>query len=476
MISLRSVFREETGAPQTKPPTLWVRITDMSAHWRVPLERFRTNLSHGSDATANAVSSPSVDDTGLRSPRLIARVGTLLAFCITVCFVTGMLSHWIQHPPSWFYWPSLPVWLYQVTQGLHVITGVVTIPLLLIKLQLVYPKLFARPIVGSPARAVERASVAVLVSSTIFQLLTGLLNTAQWYPWKFFFTTTHYAMSFLVVASVLVHIAVKLPIIQRALGSPLEATDPIDNNLRPATPIEDSEALHEQTPPREVTSVASSAGSPPPVRMGKDNWFATFGSDGGAVSRRTVLRGTVAVGLLAALAFAGQTVPFLRWFAFLAPRSGEGPQGVPINRTASAAGVLESARSPDYRLTISSGPMTRELTIDQLRALPQHRSDLPIACVEGWSAQGKWGGVRVRDLVAFVGGDRGHDIRLTSLEAGLYGVSTLPANFADDPLSLIALELNGEPLTIDHGYPCRLIAPNRPGVLQTKWLTRIEIL
>jgi hypothetical protein len=368
------------------------------------------------------------------------------------------------------------VWLYQVTQGLHVITGVVTIPLLLIKLQLVYPKLFARPIVGSPARAVERASVAVLVSSTIFQLLTGLLNTAQWYPWKFFFTTTHYAMSFLVVASVLVHIAVKLPIIQRALGSSLEATDPIDNNLRPATPIEDSEALNEQTPPREVTSVASSTGSRPSVRMGKDNWFATFGSDGGAISRRTVLRGTVAVGLLTALAFAGQTVPFLRWFAFLAPRSGEGPQGVPINRTASAAGVLESARSPDYRLTISSGPMTRELTIDQLRALPQHRSDLPIACVEGWSAQGKWGGVRVRDLVAFVGGDRGHDIRLTSLEAGLYGVSTLPANFADDPLSLIALELNGEPLTIDHGYPCRLIAPNRPGVLQTKWLTRIEIL
>lgn len=162
----------------------------------------------------------------------------LLGICITICFVTGMLSHWIQHPPGWFYWPSRPVWLYQVTQGLHVITGVVSIPLLLVKLQLVYPKLFARPIVGTPARAVERASIAVLVSSTIFQLLTGLLNTAQWYPWKFFFTTTHYAMSFIVVASVLVHIAVKLPIIQRALGSSLETTDPIDNDSGHAEPIE----------------------------------------------------------------------------------------------------------------------------------------------------------------------------------------------------------------------------------------------
>jgi hypothetical protein len=367
-------------------------------------------------------------DTGLRSPRLVARVGMLLGICITVCFATGMLSHWIQHPPDWFYWPSRPVWLYQVTQGVHVITGVVAIPLLLVKLQLVYPKLFARPVVGTPARAVERASIAVLVSSTIFQLLTGLLNTAQWYPWKFFFTTTHYAMSFIVVASVLVHIAVKLPIIQRALGSSLEATDAIDNQ------------------PKAV------------------------------VSRRTIFRGTIAVGALAALAFAGQTVPFLRWTAFLAPRSGEGPQGIPINRTASAAGVLDTARNPDYRLTISAGSLTMELSIEQLRSMTQHSSQLPIACVEGWSATGMWDGVRVRDLVALVDGNRDHDIRFTSLEAGLYGVSTLPANMADDPLTLVALRLHGEPLTIDHGYPCRLIAPNRPGVLQTKWLTRIEVL
>ncbi|MBA4024319.1 MAG: molybdopterin-binding protein [Gordonia sp.] len=397
----------------------------------------------------NALDADSDRDTGLRSPRLVARVGMLLGICITVCFVTGLLSHWIQHPPAWFYWPSRPVWLYQTTQGLHVITGVVAIPLLLVKLQLVYPKLFVRPVIGTPARAVERASIAVLVSSTIFQLLTGLLNTAQWYPWKFFFTTTHYAMSFVVVASILVHIAVKLPLIQRALGSPLESTDPIDPagtiDTASETPVEEPESRSE--PEAEVR----------------------------AVSRRMLLGGTVAVGAFAALAFAGQTVPFLRWFAFLAPRSGEGPQGIPINRTASAAGVLESARNPDYRLTISNGTVTRELTLDQLLAMPQHNRDLPIACVEGWSATGTWSGVQVRELVALVDGDRDRDVRFISLEAGLYGVSTLPANIADDPLSLVALRLHGEQLTIDHGYPCRLIAPNRPGVLQTKWLTRIEI-
>ena len=52
----------------------------------------------------------------------------------------------------------------------------------------------------------------------------------------------------------------------------------------------------------------------------------------------------------------------------------------------------------------------------------------------------------------------------------------LRGNFADDdPHTLLALDLEGEPLSIDHGYPCRLIAPDRPGVLQTKWVGRLEV-
>jgi DMSO/TMAO reductase YedYZ molybdopterin-dependent catalytic subunit len=45
-----------------------------------------------------------------------------------------------------------------------------------------------------------------------------------------------------------------------------------------------------------------------------------------------------------------------------------------------------------------------------------------------------------------------------------------------DPLSLIALRVNGETLHIDHGYPCRLIAPNRPGAMQTKWLQGLTVV
>lgn len=48
--------------------------------------------------------------------------------------------------------------------------------------------------------------------------------------------------------------------------------------------------------------------------------------------------------------------------------------------------------------------------------------------------------------------------------------------YVQDPLTLLALGLNGEVLSLDHGYPARIIAPNRPGVLQTKWVGRLEVL
>jgi DMSO/TMAO reductase YedYZ molybdopterin-dependent catalytic subunit len=67
-------------------------------------------------------------------------------------------------------------------------------------------------------------------------------------------------------------------------------------------------------------------------------------------------------------------------------------------------------------------------------------------------------------------------VRVVSLERGLYQSSPVGPRGARDPLTLLALRLNGEPLALDHGYPLRLIGPNRPGVLQTKWVARIEVI
>jgi DMSO/TMAO reductase YedYZ molybdopterin-dependent catalytic subunit len=374
----------------------------------------------------------------VRGARLTARVGVALGVCFAVCFVTGLLSHWIQHPPGWFVWPTSPSWLYRFTQGLHVTTGVAAIPLLLVKLGTVYPKLFARPRIGSPVRLLERASITVLVVAGIFQLFTGLMNIAQWYPWTFFFTTTHYATAWIAIGAVLVHIAVKLPVIRTALGEPLDAPEVLPDGTTAPTPGRPGHA--------------------------------------GVLTRRTVLRSTWALTGLAAVAVVGQSLPFARWISFLAPRSGEGPQGLPVNRTAQQAGITDGVRGADYRLILAVSGREVPLTLDDLRGMPQTTRDLPIACVEGWSASATWTGVRLRDLLARAGHDGGRDTRMVSLDRGLYGVSVLPANFVDADDTLIALRVNDEELNLDHGFPCRLIAPNRPGVLQTKWLSRIEVL
>ena len=159
----------------------------------------------------------------------------------------------------------------------------------------------------------------------------------------------------------------------------------------------------------------------------------------------------------------------------LGVRSGDGPGGVPINRTAAAAGVEESASSPAYRLVVGYSGTTVSLTREDLLAMPQRSEELPIACVEGWSASAVWTGVRLRDLLDLVDAPRGAEVEVTSLqERGAFRATLLQGNFADDDRTLVALALSGEPLDLDHGYPARLIAPNRPGVLQTKWLSRLE--
>ena len=361
-----------------------------------------------------------------RGPEVASRVGIALGVAITVCFVTGLISHWVQHPPGWFYWPANPPWLYRVTQGLHVTSGVMAIPLLLVKLWAVFPKLVERPVIGSVVRVLQRLSIAVLVGAIFFQLATGLFNTAQFYPWKFFFTTTHYAMAYVAFGALAVHVAVKLPIVREALSRPVEDTKSQEKK---------------------------------------------------GISRRAVLSIAGVSAAVAGLSFAGQSVPWLRRISVLAPRSGTGPQRVPVNRTSEAAGVRERALDPGYRLTVTAGGVGRSFSRDELLALPQTTAILPIACVEGWSVSATWTGVRLRDLVAAVHSRAAGDVRFTSLEGGgLYRVTVLPRRHAVDARTLIALALNGETLDLDHGYPCRLIAPTRPGVLQTKWLSEIEVL
>ena len=369
----------------------------------------------------------------LRSAAVTARVGLWLGVCFGVCFVTGLISHYAQDPSQPVPFPVSPAWGYRVTQGLHVITGTAAVPLLLVKLWTVFPRLFRRPERGWRPLLLdlaERGSVLVLVAAAIFQLASGLANSAQWYPWSFSFRTTHYAVAWIAIGSVLVHVAVKLPVIRGALGADVDDT----------------------------------------------TYDRPTATEQGVLSRRGLLRTTWLAAGVAVVATAGSQVPFLRKVSVLGVRSGEGPGGIPINKSAAAAKVTATATSADYRLVMVNGGRQVSLGLADLRAMPQVTHELPIACVEGWSASGSWTGVRVRDLLNLVGGGRGSDVRVTSLQqSGPFTTTVLQGNFADDDRTLLALALAGEPLSIDHGYPARLIAPDRPGVLQTKWVARIEV-
>ncbi|MFI7298458.1 molybdopterin-dependent oxidoreductase [Streptomyces sp. NPDC050121] len=363
----------------------------------------------------------------LHDARTATSLGRWLGLAFAVCFVTGLVSHVMQHPPGWLAddLPSRPSWGYRFTQGLHVASGIAAVPLLAAKLWTVYPRLFEWPVLRSVRHALERLSVAVLVAGAVFELFTGLLNTAQWYPWPFSFVPVHYAVGWLVVGALLLHLAVKAPEIR---------------------------AHWSRRSPGTLTLPAGDAAD-------RRSLLAAVGAAVGAVTLTTV----------------GQSFTPLKNLDLLAPRHPDhGPQALPVNRTATAAGVAHLT-AENYRLVVS-GPRPYTLTLDDLRALPQREVELPIACVEGWSRSARWTGVRVADLLERAGAPRDARVRVVSLQLrGGYRVSEMGHEHARDPLTLLALRLNGEELTPDHGYPARLIAPNRPGVLQTKWVGRLEV-
>lgn len=363
-------------------------------------------------------------DSPLRGLAVTARLGRVLGIAFGVCFVTGLLSHYQYAPWSWLPIPGSPVWGYRVTQGVHVITGIACIPLIVVKLWSVFPRLFQWPPVRSVPHSLERLSVAVLVSSSVLQLVTGLFNVLQFYPWPWDFVRVHYWLSWVIVGSLLLHIAIQLPKIRTGLHSSLD-----------------------ETPRRRQHA--------------------------GMTRRGVLVAAGTGVGIVAATTV-GQVVPALSPIALLAPRRPDRApdEALPVNKTARDADVIAKAQSPDYRLTVD-GPRMFELTLAQLEDEPSVQATMPIACVEGWSRTAHWQGPRLLDLVLRAGGTASSVVTVVSLQKGGYNASTVRGDQLHR--AVLATHLNGQRLSIDHGYPLRLIAPDRAGVLQTKWLTRIEV-
>ncbi|MEP6649922.1 MAG: molybdopterin-dependent oxidoreductase [Lapillicoccus sp.] len=380
----------------------------------------------------------------LRSTALTARIGRLLGICFGVCFITGLLSHYQYGPWSWLPEPASPVWLYRVTQGLHVATGIATIPLLLVKLWSVYPNLFRWPAVRSAKHALERLSVFVLVSSALVQLTTGFLNALNWYPWPWDFVSVHYLLGYVLIGSILLHVGLKLPDIVYGLQARLPDADVLTE-----VPWSENPLAH---------SNAGDVPAPPTPALSRRGVLVAAGAGIGAVVVTTV----------------GQTVTPLEPVGLLAIRQWtKGPQQVPVNKTAEQAAVTGVARDPGWQLEVM-GPAPFALDLAALEELVQTEAELPITCVEGWSVGAHWKGIALIDLVQRAGGDERSRVEVFSIEPqGLYNHSVVQGPQVG--AALLATHLNGQRLNLDHGYPIRLISPNRPGVLNTKWLRRVEV-
>ncbi|MEO6467778.1 MAG: molybdopterin-dependent oxidoreductase [Acidimicrobiia bacterium] len=366
-----------------------------------------------------------------RSERTAAILGIALGISFFTCFATGIYSHLAQNPPTWFHLSARPAGLYRITQGLHIATGLASIPLLFAKLWTVFPKLFAWPPFQGIASLLERLSLLPLVGGAVFMLFSGLANINLWYPWPFNFPIAHYWVGWITIGAIVVHIGAKISTTRAAL------------------------------------------------RRGGADVDATVIAPANGMSRRQLLATAFGISGLVTLVTVGQTYAPLRKLALLAPRRPDvGPQGFPVNRTARAAGVTDTARRIDYRLEVTGRvPKPVTLDLDQIRAMPQHSATLPIACVEGWSTTQDWEGIRLRDLLAHAGVQESRSVRIESLQQRRsYRSSVVDADQVADPDTLLALRVNGETLELDHGFPLRLIGPNRPGVMQTKWIARVVVL
>ena len=179
------------------------------------------------------------------------------------------------------------------------------------------------------------------------QLATGLANAAQWYPWHFNFRPTHYAVAWVAIGALIVHIAV----------------EPADHPHRP----------HHRC--RQ------------PGGSGRDPAPQPWPTAPGVMSRRRLLRTTWVASGVAVLTTAGATVRWLRQVSVLWSALRHRTRRVCPSTT--RASYARSWRAAHQRLPAHQAWCTaiaRSGSASPTFApLPQTTASLPIACVEGWS-------------------------------------------------------------------------------------------
>ncbi|HUK44811.1 MAG TPA: molybdopterin-dependent oxidoreductase [Gaiellaceae bacterium] len=130
-----------------------------------------------------------------------------------------------------------------------------------------------------------------------------------------------------------------------------------------------------------------------------------------------------------------------------------------------------------YRLEISGlVRRPRSFTYDELLALPRAHQVSTFHCVTGWTVDDvRWSGVRFKHLLDLVEPlPSAKALRFDSLEVPYNDSLTTEQVRLHDVM--LALEMDGRPLSRPHGSPARVVIPEMYGYKGVKWLSKIELV
>jgi DMSO/TMAO reductase YedYZ molybdopterin-dependent catalytic subunit len=115
----------------------------------------------------------------------------------------------------------------------------------------------------------------------------------------------------------------------------------------------------------------------------------------------------------------------------------------------------------------------KKLALDDVKSLPLYEETIDFKCVEGWSTVTHFAGARLSDFTAKFapGSEKLQYVSFATPDKGYYVGIDMPS--ALHPQTLLAYDMNGAPLTEDHGAPLRLVIPVKYGIKNIKRIARI---
>jgi DMSO/TMAO reductase YedYZ molybdopterin-dependent catalytic subunit len=143
--------------------------------------------------------------------------------------------------------------------------------------------------------------------------------------------------------------------------------------------------------------------------------------------------------------------------------------------------ALVAGAFAEYRLRVG-GLVARpqQFSLADLRAMPQQEQITTHFCIQGWSGVAKWGGVPMRHILDLVQptAEARYAVFYSLTEGGEGGRNYDVHRMVNmrHALTMLAVDMNGAPVSVLHGAPVRLRCENELGFKMVKWVAAIEFV